>query len=113
VNVFLGLGVPWTIAAIYHNSLGNEFKVEAGALAFSVFVYVGVALLAIALLVFRRYSRLWGEAELGGPKVTKIISAVVLVCLWLVYVALSVLQAYDKIHFSLHQYISGTPTKPA
>jgi solute carrier family 8 (sodium/calcium exchanger) len=28
VNVFLGLGVPWTIAAIYHTIHGNKFKVR-------------------------------------------------------------------------------------
>merc|ERR1712059_7647 len=41
VNVFLGLGIPWLIASIYHavHSKNGEFKVEAGALTFSVVVY--------------------------------------------------------------------------
>lgn len=30
VNVFLGIGVAWSIAAIYHNSKGNAFKVKPG-----------------------------------------------------------------------------------
>lgn len=30
VNVFLGIGVAWTIAAIYHSTNGEKFKVEAG-----------------------------------------------------------------------------------
>ena len=30
VNVFLGIGVAWTMAAIYHESHGRAFKVEAG-----------------------------------------------------------------------------------
>ena len=34
VNVFLGLGLPWAIAAIYHASKGNVFHVPRGSLAF-------------------------------------------------------------------------------
>jgi solute carrier family 8 (sodium/calcium exchanger) len=30
VNVFLGIGVAWTIAACYHAAHGNEFLVEPG-----------------------------------------------------------------------------------
>lgn len=30
VNVFLGIGVAWTIAAIYHACHGNAFYVEPG-----------------------------------------------------------------------------------
>lgn len=30
VNVFLGIGVAWSIAAIYHNYHGNSFKVKPG-----------------------------------------------------------------------------------
>jgi solute carrier family 8 (sodium/calcium exchanger) len=34
VNVFLGLGLPWAIAAIYHASRGTTFVVKSGALGF-------------------------------------------------------------------------------
>lgn len=30
VNVFLGIGVAWTIAAIYHEINGTSFDVEPG-----------------------------------------------------------------------------------
>lgn len=30
VNVFLGIGVAWTIAAVYHASNGEEFIVDPG-----------------------------------------------------------------------------------
>lgn len=30
VNVFLGIGVAWTIAAIYHWAKGSQFLVEPG-----------------------------------------------------------------------------------
>jgi solute carrier family 8 (sodium/calcium exchanger) len=30
VNVFLGIGLAWTMAAIYHWSNGNQFVVQSG-----------------------------------------------------------------------------------
>lgn len=30
VNVFLGIGLAWTMAAIYHRSNGNDFVVPSG-----------------------------------------------------------------------------------
>lgn len=36
VNVFLGIGVAWLIAAIYHTAIGSTFTVEPGSLTFSV-----------------------------------------------------------------------------
>jgi solute carrier family 8 (sodium/calcium exchanger) len=30
VNVFLGIGLAWTMAAIYHNYHGEPFRVESG-----------------------------------------------------------------------------------
>ena len=30
VNVFLGIGIAWTMAAIYHESQGNSFNVPVG-----------------------------------------------------------------------------------
>ena len=39
VNVFLGIGLAWTIAAIYHAVQGNPFEVDPGSLAFSVTIF--------------------------------------------------------------------------
>merc|ERR1711953_1419882 len=41
VNVFLGLGLPWIIASVYHQIYNPErgFQVDAGTLSFSVIVY--------------------------------------------------------------------------
>jgi solute carrier family 8 (sodium/calcium exchanger) len=30
VNVFLGIGIAWTMAAFYHNANGEQFKVPSG-----------------------------------------------------------------------------------
>merc|ERR1712061_376538 len=50
VNVFMGLGVPWIIASIYHYANGTDFIVDAGSLSFSVMLYTICAILAVALL---------------------------------------------------------------
>merc|ERR1712154_561042 len=94
VNVFLGLGLPWIIASIYHEIKNPEkgFVVNAGTLSFSVIVYTGCAIAAVALLMLRRFLPIFGKAELGGPRVTKYISAGFFLFLWLLYIVLSILQ---------------------
>ncbi|GBF97593.1 hypothetical protein Rsub_10729 [Raphidocelis subcapitata] len=64
VNVFLGLGLPWTIAAIHNGARGQPFIAEAGDLAFSVGLFSGLAAAAVALMLFKRFVR---GGELGGP----------------------------------------------
>merc|ERR1719367_1670461 len=46
VNVFLGIGIAWSIAAIFHESQGNDFKVSPGRLGFSVTIFCVEALIA-------------------------------------------------------------------
>lgn len=56
VNVFLGLGLPWTIASTYWliNRPGENYKVPAGDLNFSVFCFLVVAILCFCILILRR-----------------------------------------------------------
>lgn len=94
VNVFLGIGVAWTIAAIAHWVRGSTFVVPAGSLGFSVTIFCIFALFAIALLVLRRKPAL-GGGELGGPRASiKWGSAIFFLLLWLIYVLLSSLENY-------------------
>jgi len=95
VNVFLGIGIAWTMAAIYHESQGNSFKVPVGSLGFSVTIFCIEAGLAILILFLRRNPAIGGE--LGGPKLYKTISAAIFVFFWVFYVAISALEAYGKI----------------
>ena len=119
VNVFLGLGVPWVIATIYHamnvspvylifhtfhNDFlpqGSTFQVKAGALTFSVTIYIICAIIAITLILVRRFVPAFGDgstgAELGGNKLLKYVSASILLFLWFTYVILSALQTYKII----------------
>lgn len=96
VNVFLGIGIAWSIAAIYWEANGTAFLVAPGSLGFSVTVFVIEALLAITILMIRRNPAIGGE--LGGPRQFKIISSAIFVCFWVNYVMLSALEAYGVIN---------------
>lgn len=91
VNVFLGLGLPWLIGAIYNK---NAYEVPSGPLGFSVLVFMIVASTCLIFLVIRR--KVVG-GELGGNKTSKWASCVFCCCLWLVYVILSIMQSNGSI----------------
>jgi solute carrier family 8 (sodium/calcium exchanger) len=124
VNVFLGLGLPWTMGAIYWSvnyeslkekwlmrpvgadgdtfgSLGfhetypdGGFMVPSGSLGFSVAVFSGLACASIAFLAWRRVT--YG-GELGGTQASKVVGAVVLTSFWFTYIILSTLVSYGTI----------------
>jgi len=96
VNVFLGIGIAWTMAAVYweFQPIG-EFRVPVGSLGFSVTVFCIEALLAIAILMARRSPMVGGE--LGGPKSIKTITSGIFVFFWVFYVLISALEAYKVI----------------
>jgi len=95
VNVFLGIGIAWTMAAIYHEARGCAFLVPVGSLGFSVTIFCIEALLAIIILFLRRNPAVGGE--LGGPKLWKTISSAIFVFFWCFYVMISALEAYKVI----------------
>lgn len=108
VNVFLGLGMPWTLGALFWTIggadatwnerfqdkdfivgtswTGGAFVVEAGGLAFSVMVFSCCAISCVILLAIRR--RAFG-GELGGPRCFAYLSSIFLVGLWAIYIGLS------------------------
>ena len=94
VNVFLGLGTPWLLAAIVNSIRGEPFIVCAGDLSFSVTIFTVCAIICIGTLILRRYTV---GGELGGSTGTKWATFVLFVVLWLVYVMLSALKTYKKI----------------
>jgi len=116
VNVFLGLGLPWMIAAVYWSHVGSSdpvleaqwrarystaswyvegmpvgFVVEAADLAFSVSVFTVCALVCLSVLVLRRGCLGY---ELGGPSGYAYATAALFVSLWFVYIGASVLYTY-------------------
>lgn len=78
---------------------GTKFIVDAGSLSISVVTYSICAVLCVSLLMVRRYTKAMGRAELGGPSTTKYASGFFLVVLWLIYVLISSLVAYEKVTF--------------
>lgn len=105
VNVFLGLGMPWTIGALYWAKMGpteewkarypdlavlypdGGFAVPAGDLGYSVTVFTACALVVLVVMAMRRKLL---AAELGGPPLAKYATAILFVILWIVYLFLSI-----------------------
>lgn len=107
VNVFLGLGLPWTIGAIYWAVAGrtdswNEkygvsslaaglnggaaFVVEAQNLGFCVLIFSCACLIALFIIHLRRKCV---GCELGGNLPAKVASFVALITLWVGFLGLS------------------------
>jgi len=95
VNVFLGVGIAWSIAAIYWESQGMNFEVQPGSLGFSVTLFCAEALIAILILLLRRNPSVGGE--LGGPRSVKTITSGIFVFFWVTFVMISALEAYKVI----------------
>ncbi|XP_069811404.1 sodium/calcium exchanger 1 isoform X1 [Dendropsophus ebraccatus] len=95
VNVFLGIGVAWSIAAIYHTARGEVFRVQPGTLAFSVTLFTIFAFINVGVLLYRRRPEIGGE--LGGPRTAKLCTTALFSLLWLLYIFFSSLEAYCHI----------------
>ncbi|KAM4043100.1 sodium/calcium exchanger 1 isoform 1-T1 [Anomaloglossus baeobatrachus] len=95
VNVFLGIGVAWSIAAIYHTARGEVFRVQAGTLAFSVTLFTIFAFINVGVLLYRRRPEIGGE--LGGPRTAKLLTTALFTLLWLLYIFFSSMEAYCHI----------------
>lgn len=95
VNVFLGIGMAWSVAAIYWQSKGKPFVVPAGSLAFSVTLFTIFAFLAVSVLLYRRRPHIGGE--LGGPWGHRLATSLFFFGLWFLYILFSSLEAYCHI----------------
>uniref|UniRef100_A0A2K5ICM0 Calx-beta domain-containing protein n=1 Tax=Colobus angolensis palliatus TaxID=336983 RepID=A0A2K5ICM0_COLAP len=95
VNVFLGLGVAWSVAAVYWAVQGRPFEVRTGTLAFSVTLFTVFAFVGIAVLLYRRRPHIGGE--LGGPRGPKLATTALFLGLWLLYILFASLEAYCHI----------------
>lgn len=95
VNVFLGLGVAWSVAAVYWAAQGQDFHVQTGTLAFSVTLFTIFAFVCIGVLLYRRRPQIGGE--LGGPRTPKLLTVGLFLGLWFLYILFSSLEAYCHI----------------
>ncbi|XP_050401664.1 sodium/calcium exchanger 2 isoform X2 [Patella vulgata] len=93
VNVFLGLGLPWVIATVYAAISGTEYQVKTTNLTESVIIFSTCGTICIILLLLRR---VFVGGELGGKdKIVKYASSIFLIGLWVIYILLASLVAYD------------------
>ncbi|XP_030627639.1 sodium/calcium exchanger 3 isoform X2 [Chanos chanos] len=95
VNVFLGIGMAWSVAAVYWHMKGKAFYVPAGSLAFSVTLFTIFAFLAVSVLLYRRRAHIGGE--LGGPRGHRLLTTAFFFSLWFLYILFSSLEAYCHI----------------
>ncbi|XP_060798163.1 sodium/calcium exchanger 2b isoform X2 [Neoarius graeffei] len=95
VNVFLGIGVAWSVAAVYWSIKDDSFRVNPGSLAFSVTLFTIFAFICMSVLLFRRRPSIGGE--LGGPWVPRLLTTLLFLGLWLLYILFSSLEAYCHI----------------
>ncbi|KAK5869179.1 hypothetical protein PBY51_010130 [Eleginops maclovinus] len=95
VNVFLGIGVAWSVAAVYWKVKGKEFRVDPGSLAFSVTLFTIFAFICMGVLLFRRRPSIGGE--LGGPRGARLATSLLFLGLWFLYILFSSLEAYCHI----------------
>ena len=103
VNVFLGLGLPWVIGAAYYESQGSCFKVRAGALGFSVTIFLVFSAVCLGTLLFRRITP---GAELGGPEFGKWVCTYLFFGMWVLYVVLSSMQDAGHIAWEVNDDLS-------
>lgn len=93
VNVFLGMGLPWIIATIYHKvNYNSNYKVPAGSLTFSVIIFLICSMFCFMILIGRRIVY---KGELGGPEPARSITGYMCFLLWFIYVIMLTLDAYD------------------
>lgn len=105
VNVFLGLGLPWLIGAVWSAGLNKPYIVPAGAVGFSTIVFVVCAIICIGVLVLRRK---WVGGELGGSKAGQWATFSIFVLLWLIYVLMSSFQAFGIIKDPFPELFAGS-----
>ncbi len=67
------------------------------SLSFSVMIFTMCAITTLGGLMVRRSLAFFGNAELGGPTFPKILSSCFFVGLWVLYILLASLQAYEVI----------------
>mmetsp|Transcript_31737 Transcript_31737/g.80171 ORF Transcript_31737/g.80171 Transcript_31737/m.80171 type:complete len:738 (-) Transcript_31737:30-2243(-) len=115
VNVFLGIGLPWTMASIYWAIVGltptwenkyadimltlegaqngGVFIVSGDHLSFSVSIFSMAACICLGVIWMRRIK--FG-GELGGPFGAKLVSFLLLVMLYCFYIGLSVWKSFNE-----------------
>ena len=103
VNVFLGMGLPWVLGSVYWQvKFDVAYEQPAGALAFSVCIFLVCSVFCFVILGLRRCAV---GGELGGPEPTRTVTAILCFLLWIVYLVVSFCQIYEV--FTVPESILG------
>lgn len=95
VNVFLGVGLPWVIGAMYwYVKYESVYYVPAGNLAFSVIMFLICSVGCFLVLGLRRCCI---GGELGGEGIQRPLSAFIVFALWVIYIVMNTLAIYGSI----------------
>jgi len=89
VNVFLGLGLPWVIATVYHAIKGTTYETPAGSLSFSVGMFVPMACICLGVMFYRNHT---GAGALGGSKFSRELMAYFFMSMWVFFLTMAMLQ---------------------
>jgi len=87
VNVFLGLGLPWTIAAFYYAGEPKDYIVPTGSLNLSVAVFSPLAILCLTSLMFNRWMI---GGVVGGDPTYRWIWFCIYVGMWVGFLAIAI-----------------------
>jgi len=94
VNIFLGCGLPWCIATIYHKvNYDRDYAMPAKGLALAVILYLVFSIIGFIVFAVRR-CKLGGE--LGGGS-GRYASGGFFMTLWVIYVIVAGLGTYEVI----------------
>ncbi|BFZ12401.1 hypothetical protein BsWGS_15440 [Bradybaena similaris] len=97
-NVFLGLGIAWTMASVHHGTRGQTFLVPNESLVLMAITFSILSFLASCLLLARRREAIGGE--LGGPQPQRLMSSLALIALWVLFLVISTLVIYCYLQIS-------------
>jgi solute carrier family 8 (sodium/calcium exchanger) len=97
-NIFIGLGLPWTIASIYYEGYkGVTFFVgyeKTADLTFCVVMFFIASFITFMVLLIRRS---YYGGELGGKIRCKLCSGLCLILTWGLFAFLTIMSCYEVI----------------
>mgnify|MGYP003389654656 CR=1 FL=1 len=96
-NIFLGLGLPWTIATIYQwaEKDSNFYigRMETGDINFACVSLLIATACFVIILVMRRF---FAQGEIGGTNEGRFCTSFVMFMLWIIFVVLNCLNCYGE-----------------
>jgi solute carrier family 8 (sodium/calcium exchanger) len=96
-NVFIGLGIPWTIASIYYEYFEGEYYSigfnETADITFCIVMFFILSFIVFMILFIRTTK----ESVLGGKVKCKTFSGLLMIILWGLFALFTILGCYEVI----------------